>query len=952
MPTKPLQLVNLVGSDGNPSPGLVALRSSAQGNLTIDEQATVYYAESFNRIDFVYFRRFSDGRSSQILAYVVDNSDEKLDEKSLAELHLKVWLHGTAPLLYIAWPNRIDILTCARGPDFWENEDCHYKPVKSFDIGALSTAANIATELNKFSVLRLADGTFWEEPTNGELADYTKTAHQLLIQAVVETDNALNGESQPILRKLLLLMVLVKYLEDRHVFPDNYFSEFHTGATDFFGVLKGGDPQEVYRLLDSLESKFDGDVFSLADPGQQMLTSDILTLFANLVEARTIKQQRYLWKQFSFEHLPVEIISNLYQRFIQGGHGAVYTPPFLASLLLDYAMPYERLTGDERVLDPACGSGIFLVGAFRRLINLWRSRNNWQRPDVDTLKGILKRSIYGIELESSAIDLTAFSMCLAICDALQPDVIWNNLKFDKLRESNLVKADFFSILTKRNQSEVVKDGFDVVIGNPPFESRLSEDGNKVNQTAFSQDIKRGALPDNQSAYLFLEQAFNILCPHGRVCLIQPSGLLYNRNAQSFQAALFSKYRVDVIFDFVSVRKLFDAADPKIIVVLAGGSEPPKDQRITHLTFRRTASVKERICFELDHYDRHHVSQKEVETSSHAWRSNLLGGGRLSDISQRFQDMRNLAEYVKQRHWDYGEGFIVGSGGKLAPFLTGRDFLPASALTNVGIDENAIIPLTETEFHRPKSEALFTPPIILIKKVDSLPIEYWDKRFLSYNHSIVGIHAPSQQASELREFYTIISENHEIYHFLCTLNGTSLIGKATTILKQDIDELPYPEDLKELSFSFWEKALCEDTLKYLTDYIRLGQNSDLLTKAANNDDLKSYSEMFIHMLNSVYSNLKASNPIFFDGLTCQPFYFGDRPNLSWLTEQLTQQKEVELRKLVYDEEKYTYLRTIRILRFYSDNILLLIKPDRLRYWIRSTAIRDADETIIDLRGQGY
>src|SRR5208283_1610261 len=264
MPTKSLQLVNLVGSDGNPSPGLVALRSSAQGNLTIDEQATVYYAESFNRIDFVYFRRFSDGRSSQILAYVVDNSDEKLDEKSLAELHLKVWLHGTAPLLYIAWPNRIDILTCARGPDFWENEDCHYKPVKSFDIGALSTAANIAIELNKFSVLRLADGTFWEEPTNGELADYTKTAHQLLIQAVVETDNALNGEAQPILRKLLLLMVLVKYLEDRHVFPDNYFSEFHNGATDFFGVLKGGDPQEVYRLLDSLESKFDGDVFSLA----------------------------------------------------------------------------------------------------------------------------------------------------------------------------------------------------------------------------------------------------------------------------------------------------------------------------------------------------------------------------------------------------------------------------------------------------------------------------------------------------------------------------------------------------------------------------------------------------------------------------------------------------------------------------------------------------------------
>jgi len=61
--------------------------------------------------------------------------------------------------------------------------------------------------------------------------------------------------------------------------------------------------------------------------------------------------QKYFWELFSFAHIPVEVISRLYQRFVTG-HGAVYTPQFLAALLLDQVMPYERMTGKEKVLDP------------------------------------------------------------------------------------------------------------------------------------------------------------------------------------------------------------------------------------------------------------------------------------------------------------------------------------------------------------------------------------------------------------------------------------------------------------------------------------------------------------------------------------------------------------------------------------------------------------------------
>jgi hypothetical protein len=137
------------------------------------------------------------------------------------------------------------------------------------------------------------------------------------------------------------------------------------------------------------------------------------------------------------------------------------------------------------------------------------------------------------------------------------------------------------------------------------------------------------------------------------------------------------------------------------------------------------------------------------------------------------------------------------------------------------------------------------------------------------------------------------------------------------------------------------------LDYMADYVRLGQNSELLQKEASNNDLLQYSGMFVKMLGSIYDNLHASEPVFLDGLTCQPFYFGEHPDVSWLGKDA----EDELRKLIF-YQNHEDLQTVRVFRLYSENAMLIVKPDRLRYWIRSTAIRDADDTLTDLYHQGY
>ena len=135
-------------------------------------------------------------------------------------------------------------------------------------------------------------------------------------------------------------------------------------------------------------------------------------------------------------------------------------------------------------------------------------------------------------------------------------------------------------------------------------------------------------------------------------------------------------------------------NPKQLRYLLTHDQPKSSDFIEHLTFRRTVSVKERICFEIDHYDHHRITQEQAEVNPYIWRSNLLGGGRLVDISQRFQSMQTLAKYIKNnKTWNYGEGFIgeenVAKGRRIeASFLTGNLFCQPMLSQNQGIDEDS------------------------------------------------------------------------------------------------------------------------------------------------------------------------------------------------------------------------------------------------------------------------
>ncbi len=944
-----LQMVDLASPGGDHHPSLLpATTPAAAANPR--EGGILLEAARIKGVDYVFFRRFSDVRTSEPAAYVVDNTDEHLSRAEVADLHNTFWVQGLAPLVYVVWPTHLDILSCARGPDFWQGDSPRYSPAIT-----IATATQVDAELEKarrFSAGRLEEGTLWDDPRNAELADHKKGAHRALTSTIVELDDELDGKRHPVLRRLLLLTVLIKYLEDRRVFPIGWFTVFYAGANSFFDILRQQRPRKVLDLLEALEAKFNGDVFTLPLRAKDELTPEVLGRFAELVEARTFKRQRYLWKRYSFEYLPVEMISHVYQRFVQDRPGSVYTPPFLADLLLDQVMPYGSVRGDERILDPSCGSGVFLVGAFRRLVTAWRWRNHWRSPSVKTLKTILGRSIFGIDLDTGAIDLAAFSLSLAVCDALQPNVIWEELQFDRLRRKNLLHRDFFEHARGHGDSEAK---FDVIVGNPPFGLPLTKSATELNESASKT---RGSLPDKQIAYLFLEQSASLLSASGHLCLIQPHGFLYNQKTASFRSNFLASVPTKRLLDFVSIRGLYEGgSDPKTVAVLSSLAETsPGEDVIEHLTFRRSFRAHQRLGFELDHYDRHLVEKSEAIGDESIWRSNLLGGGRLVGLSRRLRGLRTLQEYVEEeRGWLFSEGFIAGKKStkkrprEPAPFLTGQPLLPTCALAPHGIDESQVRTVEEKLFIHPRRKGLFTGPVMMIKEHKALPSVFREKGFLAFKDTIVGISAKDEEAESLRDFFKLFQQRRSFFRFCCLLNGTKLLlGKATVLLKTTIDKLPWPKSLSDLDFSFWEESLQKDVVQYMDDYVRLGQSSRALKSRAEEEDLAEYSSLFCRLLGSVYRNLKNGTPRYFDGLICFPWFFGDAPTMD-----LDSLDGKSLRGLIASGNAET-LRTLRTVRIYNENenVMLIVKPDRLRYWIPSTAIRDADETLVDLFRQGH
>lgn len=927
-----------------PSGMLIRVSEEPDLDLPIDEQVAVRAAFFFDpKPTHILFRRFSDGRSSQVAAYVVDNSICGYDKEQISRLHHNVWLSGVTPLLYVGDRQGVALYSCATSARCDKQKHWKSKPIE-----ILSVSNEIESELLRgqlYSSFRLVDGTFWDDPRNAKIVDAKKSAHKILIEKVCEADNELKGQQNPVVRHLLLLTLLLKYLEDREVIPADWFNTYLNGASSCIQIFEKGGRTASLAMLKELEKKFNGDIFKLGESAAVQVSDAMLKNLAKAVQANLDAHgQLYLWDIFSFKYIPVEVLSHIYQQFAERDKGAIFTPPFAVNLLLDFAMPLADLKGMETVLDPACGSGVFLVSAFRRLVQARLAQNKWQtRLSPAELKQLLAQTIFGIELQQTAAELTAFSLALAVCDALQPEIIWNELQFDKLVQHNIWVGDFVDTLphVKARQAK----GFDVILGNPPFLSKFT--------ASMKQYVKEKgySFPDKQTAYLFLFVCLkDVLSENGTLCMMQNAGFIYNKGTEALKKKIFEQFQIDAVLDFVSIRGFFANADTKAVAVLIKKHIPDATHCIKHLTFRRTRGTAGRIFFELDYYDYNTIPQTQAATTIWLWKAGLLGGGRNFALAQRLNEFPTLEDYVSSRGWKMGEGYISGHKGhnkdafKDTPFLMGKKLLPTTAFTESGIDKGKLETVKEGSSISPRPEENFTPPLFLIHENEKLFSAFWDECDLVYKHQIVGIYRAKNSPTELKKLSDDFCKNRKILQASLQLLGSRcLVSKATAINKRDIDYLPWPQ-AGDWRLASWEKELIDDINTYMAEYVRLGQDSALLRQRADEIHMEAYRNTFLRLMRTSFPKMQACGCDYAQGLRYQAFSFSEAGEFVWDKEDWADY----VRSMIFKDqgEAHSFM-SVRVLRYHSDDFVVLIKPDVLRYWIRSVAIRDVDDVIADV-----
>ena len=903
--------------------------------------------------DAVYFRYFSDGRSAVPQLYLFDYTSKQISLEEKNFIHRNMWNGYQVPGYIIIEKSSIRFYDTREKPNY--NRSNYAKEI----------IVKTGEAIKGFNAQGFDDGLFWEEKANKNNFQFEQSATRDLIRGLKEVYAGFQAKSnldKHVALKLLVQCILIKYLEERDedshsgYFAGTYFQK-HFQCSNFCDTIRQG---KLLDLLDKLASDFNGKIFEWNKEKEVAERKSIqrseIKYLADYLDANVENNQYVFWRLYSFSHLPVEVISSVYEELLTDSKDVVYTPEMIVSTLVDECMPLKSPQKDFKLIDVSCGSGIFLVKAYKRIVQWWRYEQ-WQKtgklekPSLPILKDLLLKSIYGVDIEQDAIRLSIFSLALAILDEVNLDPpTWEKLRFPDL-SNNILTKDFFEYITENPPND-----FSLVIGNPPF--NLQEVGGKEpSRRAYFKKLEASIgyksemdIPDENPALHFLVQSMSILKSGGVLSMIQPSGpLLYQKDIK-FKEYIFSNYSLLQIIDFTKLAdKLWGRKNVATCAVFLQKTMPV-DSPILHLVANRTFSNINRLFLEFDHYDFHFLNQSDAIHHPYIWKANLMGGGRIIQLLNRFKEFRTLGDFLRNKEekgWIKGEGFIENKKGKSLEYITGQKFLPTPAFTENGIDEYSIKLCDVQRFHRKTNPKIFKSPLFLIRKI--LPkkklISILLNKDIVFKSDILAIHAPQNQEKELTKISDYFNNNGEllIFYILSTSSRVK-INKATSLYDEDILNIPYPELSKSVHLSKADRIIVEDVIEYSNN-----SRENILSDLATENIVRNFATVFNTTLNSIYRTQEKLFQLYkiLDTENYYALHFEYAKDGINSTLEQTEKLEEYIKQIIPQRDSNTKRTHIqKIMKMYGKDSIILIKPKQLRYWLSSIALRDADEVFAD------
>lgn len=987
-----------------------------------------YIALEFAEIleaDAVYFKYYDDNRFCVPQVYFYDNSKGIYDKSKIAEIHRNVYSSNQVALIVVVNKISIQLFDTKESVKVIDNQ------ISNQNCLIKESPFNVEEKLKVlkvfFNAKKLNSGLFWEDKDNSKHFLKNTSAYEKLVEILNKIkfgfirDFTNKGLKKDFAEDLLFKCILIKYLEENGLeYAEKFYKKNKIGYSTLKEILSN---KKIIDLFTALESHFNGGVFEISprdengnidliekNKRENYLKENSLETLAEHLDGTLDKgNQISLWQEYSFKYMPIELISNFYEEFIQKDEdknkGTVYTPSHLVNLLIDECLPIsannEDLKTNIKLADVSCGSGIFITTAFKRLVQRLRVKK-WveagrptalPNPTLKEVKDILTKNIFGVDLHPTAVKLTKFSLQLALCQLVPKDELWtwNDEKvFKDLENENIFQEDFFDFLTKKKY-RYFQESFDLIIGNPPF-FPLTENKEKPEYSTITKKLKQEInfefsvkIPDNQLALMFLEASSVLLKPKADLCFIQKStALLFNKGVKEFRDSLFNQFYVHQIIDFTLLKnhlyksksktkvddlgkEIYENGKPKKTASTAVEScaifykkEKVEDYNTLHIISRLLKNTIEGLSFEFDYYDFHELSKNQILEDDTIWRSNLLGGNRLNhlikklNVTNKFQT--NLKDYVLNHlgidERAYCEGFIKGTpqgekDGKneFCEYIVNKPILSANNFNKSKLDKFD----KAQKFYRNPQEQAFLKPIITIKEQISnsnLLIRYHEID-VAFDSRIVGISL--NNVAERNNLFETLQKNERL-NALKTLATCSqfFLGSTSVIQKADIDNWAIPLNSDEILISFAEKIVMDDVLDYI--YPSWYEKKPKVNEIATIAEINKFEDIFNQSFNSIYKKENKEQRLrkLFIGndFYVLEFYYSNENYETKIIENADFQIEEIIRNNVSRNAVVN-----RVLKIYGENTITLIKPKNLRYWLKSIALRDADDVFDDIITNG-
>jgi hypothetical protein len=402
-----------------------------------------------------------------------------------------------------------------------------------------------------------------------------------------------------VVQQTLDRIIFLRIAEDRNVEPYGNLKN----------AIKQGDYyQNLFSIFHEADEKYNSGLF---DFKKDTYSRDIN--IDNKVIKNIITDLYYPVSPYEFSVLSVEILGSAYEQFlgkviritpahhavieekpeVRKAGGVYYTPQYVVEYIVENTVgkliigktPAE--VSKIKIVDPACGSGSFLIGAFQRLLDWHKDyytgngkvskggKGNPLTPEGNLTtaekKRILLNNIYGVDIDVNAVEVTKLSLLLKCMEGETEASIATQFSLfhervlptldNNIKDGNsLIDIDYYASQLDFGEEKKIKPfswqkgfpevfkqgGFDVVIGNPPYvRSKLLE----VTQRDYFFKKYKSAKGTFDLYTIFIEQGFNLIKENGSVAFINPNKYFYSDYGVELRKVIAKNYSIESIFDF-------------------------------------------------------------------------------------------------------------------------------------------------------------------------------------------------------------------------------------------------------------------------------------------------------------------------------------------------------------------------------------------------------------------